>query len=74
MAGKLYGEIKHVAVLLEQFQGALHRPAIEVLAGAEVVDVEQLGRLLLPAYRHRRGGADGPAVQHPRLLDRKSVV
>ena len=32
---------RHVAVLLQELERALHRAGVEVLAGAEVVDVEQ---------------------------------
>jgi len=63
----------HVAVLLEQFQGARDGPRIEALAGAEVVYVEQERRFAAVADADLQVGTD-PFVDLLDLLQRRELL
>ena len=63
----------HVAVLLEQFQGARDGSRIEALAGAEVVYVEQERRFAAVADADLQVGTD-PFVDLLDLLQRRELL
>jgi len=64
---------RHVPVLLQELQGAYDRAGVEVLAGAEVVDVEQERCLGAVADADLQVGAD-PFVDVLDLFERRELL
>ena len=64
---------RHVTVLLQELQGAYDRAGVEVLAGAEVVDVEQERCLGAVADADLQVGAD-PFVDVLDLFERRELL